>query len=334
MAYLLTFTDVGTASSHGRIGGSFLTRVEDTQWRRPAIVFQCILNEDVDGAPQCYARFNPANPHGKNGGLDVLANATNNENATFDAAGNSWLWVGVVSRTPAQAAAEGVDIDNHQGLFVRDHQGRFPVFQPGHRFYVSRTATVANTGLLETDQGRYWDATAVSYGAITPPLTRLGVKLGDFGLAIRNDTGTTEAFFYGDAGGQEKVGEMSTHLFRSLFPQNNQEDHPVTFIVFPGSGANPPKPAEQDREIQIRLWTLSQADNITELIDMMTLGQCYDVFRATGNFFVTSSARMNILNALIDRGNWHFYKDRPYTIGPAGRTPDYIKWIEWAKRHR
>jgi hypothetical protein len=85
MASLLMFTDVGTASSHGRTGGSFLIRVEDTQLRRSAIVFQCILNEDVDGAPHCYARFNPANPNGRNGGLDFLANATNRENPTFDA---------------------------------------------------------------------------------------------------------------------------------------------------------------------------------------------------------------------------------------------------------
>ena len=166
------------------------------------------------------------------------------------------------------------------------------------------------------------------------PLTRLGVNLGDFGLAIRNDTGTTEPFFYGDAGAQEKVGEMSTHLFQKLFPHNDQEDHPVTFIVFPRSGSNPPRPDQQDNEIQVRLWTLSQADNVSELIDVMALGQSYDIFRATGNFFVTALTRQNILNALINRGRWHFYKDRPYDIGPTGTTPNYIKWIEWAKTHR
>ena len=287
----------------------------------------------MDGAPHCYARFNPAKPNEKNGGLDFLANATNEENPTFDAKGNNWLWVGLVSRTVKQAADEGVDIDSEQGLFVRDQLKRFPVFQPGHKFYVSRTATVANAN-VETDQSRYWDATAVSYGAITPPLTRLGVTLGDFGLAIRNDTGTTEAFFYGDAGAQEKVGEMSTHLFQQLFPKNDQEDHPVTFIVFPRSGSNPPRPAQQDNEIQVRLWKLSQADNVSELIDVMALGQSYDIFRATGIFFVTAITRRNILNELIKRGRWHFYKDRPYDIGPAGRTPNYIKWIEWAKKHR
>ena len=32
---------------------------------------------------------------------------------------------------------------------------------------------------------------------------------------------------------------MSTMLFRALFPGNNQEEHLVSFIVFPGSRLNP-----------------------------------------------------------------------------------------------
>jgi hypothetical protein len=233
----------------------------------------------------------------------------------------------VVSRTPAQAATEGVDIDNQPS--VRDRLGRFPVFQPGRRFYVSSTSSVANAALPATAQGRYWDATTVSYGAITPPLKRLGLGLGDFGLAIRNDTGTSEPFFYGDAGAQEKVGEMSTQLFVRLFPGNNQEDHPVTFIVFPDSG---PSLADQEREIRSRLWEFSQADNISELIDVMAFGQSFSVFRAFGDFFVTSQTRQNILSALIKHGRWHFFHDRPYTIDPPEKTPDYIKWIEWKKQ--
>src|SRR5207245_2727220 len=100
-------------------------------------------------------------------------------------------------------------------------------------------------------------------------------------------------------GAQEKVGEMSTHLFRRLFPGNDQEDHPVTFIVFPRSGANPPRPTEQDKQIRTRLWWFSQADNISELIDLMAFGQSFAFFRATGNLFVIPQTRQNILNALI-----------------------------------
>ena len=329
MAYLLKFTDVGTASSFRRSGGSYLIKVDGLY--RAAIVFQCILNQDVDGAPNCYARFNPVVPNGKNGGLDFLRHGTSDENATFQASGNSWEWRGVVSRRREQAASQGVDIDDQPE--VQDVHHRFPVFQPGHRFYVSSTSTAANPGLPETDQRRYWDATTVSYGAITPPLERLGVSKGDFGLAIRNDTGTGEAFFYGDSGGQEKVGEMSTHLFLTLFPRNDQENHPVTFIVFPRSGANPPKPDEQDGEIKSRLWELSQADNISELIDVMALGQSFNVFRVTGNLFVISQTRQNILNALIEHGQWHFYRGRAYDIDLPGKTPEYIRWIEWGKQH-
>jgi len=324
--YHLKFTDVGTASSFGRIGGSFLTKIDGLYGA--AIVFQCILNQDVDGAPHCYARFNPANPAGQNGGLDFLRNGTSDENATFQAAGNLWEWRGVVSRA---AATAGVDVDDQPAL--QDVRGRFPVFQPGKKFYVSSTSTAANPGLPETNQGRYWDATAVSYAAITPPLTQLGVKLGDFGIAIRNDDrGTSEAFFYGDSGGQEKVGEVSTHLFQKLFPHNDQENHPVTFIVFPQSGTNPVRRAEQDREIKARLFWFSLADNISEMIDVMALGQSFDFFRATGNLFVISQTRQNILNALIKHGQWRFFRDQAYDIDLPEKTPEYIRWIEWAKQ--
>ena len=332
---LLEFTDVGTASSFGTRGGSFLIQVEGmylSQFR--AIVFQCILNQDVDGAPNCYARFNPANPNGKNGGLDFLRNGTSDENATFDAGGNNWEWHGVVSRTPGKAATEGVDIDDEQGLFVRDRVGRFPVFRPGHAFYVSSTSAITSSGFAETDQRKYWDATTVSYAAITPPLLRLGVKLGDFGVAIRNDDGNSEAFFYGDSGGQEKVGEVSTQVFQRLFPGNNQEGRPVTFIVFPGSGDNPPKPAEQQKELRMRLWQCSQTDNVSELVDVMASGQSYSLFRGLANTPAMAQTRRNILKALIKHGNWHFFRDMAYHIDPPRKTPEYIRWIEWAKQRR
>ena len=334
MGNSLKFTDVGTAGSFKQASGSFLIQVDLTYlYACRAIVFQGILNQDVDGAPNCYARFNPANPNGKNGGLDFLRNATSDENATFNAGGNRWEWHGVVSRRPGDTP-KGVDVDDQQGLFLRDRGGRFPVFQPGNQFYVSNTSITTNGGFDATDQRSYWDATTVSYGAITAPLLQLGVKLGDFGVAIRNDTGTSEAFFYADSGSADKVGEMSTQLFLKLFPGNNQEGHPVTFIVFPGSGTKPPKPANQTREIKTRLWQFSQADNISELVDVAAAGQSFASFSTGGNKFVSPSERQNILNALIKHGDWHFFRDQRYVIGPSGKTPDFIKWIEWGKRHR
>src|SRR5262250_246200 len=103
---LLGFTDVGTASSFGTRGGSFLVQIDGMYLSKfRAIVFQCILNQDPDG---------------KNGGLDFLRNGTSDENATFNAAGNNWEWHGVVSRA---AAADGFALDDTQGSTLRDRNG-------------------------------------------------------------------------------------------------------------------------------------------------------------------------------------------------------------------
>jgi hypothetical protein len=304
----LVFTDVGIADSFKKKNSAFLVQAElSGSVRLAAIVFQCILNRDVDGAPRCYARFNPANPNGKNGGLDFLANATSNENAVFNPIGqHNWNWVGVVSMAPDQANAQGVDVEDQNTENLTDHLGRLPVFQPGRQFYVSSTAAITSFAFSRTDQRRYWDASSVSYGAVTPPLKRAGVGLGDFGVAIRNDTGVSEAFFYADAGGQEKVGEMSMHLFDRLFPYNDQEEHPVTFMVFPGSGDDPPEPSHQESEIASRLWWLSQTDNVSQLIDVMASGRSFFSFSTLGDRFAEDAARRNIVSSLVYYGNWRF----------------------------
>jgi hypothetical protein len=216
-----------------------------------------------------------------------------------------------------ETSGNGVEVDDNP--LLEDNAGKFPVFQPGKRFYVSRTALAANN-LPETNQGKYFDATTVSYGALTPPLTRLGVSLGDFGIAIRNDEpNRSEAFLYADAGGQEKVGEMSSHLFRKLFPGNNQENFPVTFIVFPGSAS---QPSDQKKAIEAKLFGLSLADNISELIDVMASGQSFDDFRAAAATLVSSPARTNIVSALKKHGGWRFFRDMAYNIDQPGSMDD------------
>jgi hypothetical protein len=94
---------------------------------------------------------------------------------------------------------------------------------------------------------------------------------GDFGIAIRKDTGTASAFMYADAGAQNKVGEMSRALFQKLFPRNDQEHHPVAFIVFPGSRSNPIQ-NKPDAAIRPRLQDLSRAANINAMIGLMASG--------------------------------------------------------------
>src|SRR5215467_14551641 len=195
--FSLSFDDVGETGSFHTDHGTYLVRVNETLGLG-AIIFSCILNEDVDGAPNTYARFpNIA------GGLDDLNNAKSDAGAPFNALPtlahhHPWKWVGVANMTHADAAAAGLlarldertELAGRNGPFMPNpnpaHPPKFPVRRtdnPG--FYVSTTALARNLGVPETDPAHWWDATAVSYGAVTPPLTNLEVGLGDFGLAIR-----------------------------------------------------------------------------------------------------------------------------------------------------
>src|SRR5262245_48942826 len=151
--YKLDIDDVGEAGSFGRTGGSNLIRV--TSSYRPdlvAIIFQAILNEDNDGAPDCYGKAHPP-------ALDPLAYGTSDENAVFNPAGNSWEWRGLVSLTEQEAKDAGVRPRLDVRPEVKDRNGRFPLQQPApsDQFYVSRTSTFANPGLPVTNQAAFWN---------------------------------------------------------------------------------------------------------------------------------------------------------------------------------
>jgi hypothetical protein len=143
-----------------------------------------------------------------------------------------------------------------------------------NRFYVSTTSIPNNVAAAETNPAHWWDATTVAYAALTPPLRDLGVGFGDFGIAIRRDTGVSSPFLYADGGNGNKVGEVSRSLFRTLFRDGSQEEHLVAFIVFPGSRlrpiANNPRPT-----IRRRLTDLSSAANVDTLIGLMASGSPY-----------------------------------------------------------
>jgi hypothetical protein len=284
----LNFTDIAEVGSKDRDNGSFLVQVSGVGVTANAVVYCGILNEDVDGAPRCYGVF-PTDA-----GIDRLRYATNlvgggqfNPLPAGQVA-HPWKWVGVANMTHDDADDAGIldRLHERSELAGRFSEGaplndpkRFPPKFPVKRaddnnFYVSTTALVRNSALPETDPGHWWDATAVNYAALTPPLRALGVRLGDFGIAVRRDNCANAAFFFADAGNGNKVGEMSTMLFRALFPGNNQEEHLVSFIVFPGSRTSPitntPGPT-----LRRLLGDLSNTSNVGTMIDVMAAGTSF-----------------------------------------------------------
>lgn len=287
----LSIADVEEVSSKGRDGGSFLVRVD--QPNNPAgspptaIIFSAILNQDIDGAPNCYGRFNPASPDGQNGGLDFLRNAISTPNLgmfTPLAKGQKhhpWQWVGLLRSTVAEAPSRGIKpalLDVRPELAALNDNGSlaadpmFPVLRDDNpAFYVSTSGLAKNTSFAVTNPQRYWDASTVDYAAKTPPVVRLGVEYGDFGIAIRKDTGTARAFMYADAGNANKVGEMSRSLFTALFPGNDQEEHPVAFLVFPGSRLRPIQNSP-DAGMRTLLAGLSRAGNMNIVLGLMASG--------------------------------------------------------------
>jgi hypothetical protein len=214
------------------------------------VVFQGRFNEDNDGAPNCYG------PRAL-GPLESLANAASPyQNFGIN---NKFEWVGLISRTRADARAENVIIDTTDPLLEARgpkglSEGKWPVVQqragakgadgkqllpigPRPGFYISSTSTSAQPGLLETNQNRYFNADAIPYGAISLGTTiATGVDMGDFGLVIRKKTGASAAFLFADSAGNDhtfKIGECSRALFKAVSNRDNSDD--VCFILFPGS---------------------------------------------------------------------------------------------------
>ncbi len=338
----LTFSDVGEVGSKDRDGGSFLVQVTDGGVNANAVVYSGILNEDVDGAPRCYGVW----PF--DAGIDRLRYGTSDENAQFDPlpagqVAHPWEWHGVASMTHKEADDAGMldRLDERSELAARNRRGaplndakRFPPKFPVKRaddanFYVSTTALPKNTALPEGDPGHWWDATAVNYGALTPPLRALGVDLGDFGIAIRRDNGTSRTFFFADVGNGPKVGEMSTMLFRALYPGNNQEELLASFIVFPGSRTRPIT-SDPARTVRRLLGDLSNTSNVGTMIDIMAAGTSFAGLKATPELMYEMNdpqpARPRKLTDLmhrapgLDRG---LNARRSQTIADALRTHGY-----------
>ena len=230
-----------------------------------ALVYQCKLNVDWDGAPKAYGLDRPDTPHQKfplQKGLTPYEVVANNGSLNNARAADDRHWVGVFAATEAEARAilrdhypgfKTLKLEEqtsifHQFLDTREHSpfgslkdvnGRFPVVQfeqlggqaPG--YYVSTCN--AHTGVTddEWDQRRYVDASKVAYAAL-PNLPN--VSLGDVGLVIRTKNGDYDKFFFGDTGAGSHLGECSGGVKDSLAPERDGEDDNFAFIVFPGSG--------------------------------------------------------------------------------------------------
>jgi hypothetical protein len=239
-----------------------------------AFIYQCWLNVDWDGAHKCYGLDRPDTTTQKFPLQKNLApwerpgfhKGSLNNARVGGKASNRWSSIVVRTRREALGLLEAfypnwksLDALTQQDIFNQfwDNRtttpfgsledaagdGRFPIVQlksmgqPAQGYYVSLSHAFVGTYSYsrEWDQNQYWDAGIVPY-SVVPRLPK--VRKGDFGLVIRNRTGDSTAFFFGDtSGGKDgstQLGESSGFLYLTL---GESEDEPYSFIVFPGSGS-------------------------------------------------------------------------------------------------
>ena len=237
-----------------------------------AFIYQCWLNVDWDGAHKCYGLNRPDTstkkfPLQKNlqpwERWDFHHGSLNNARVGGKSA-NSWSSIVVKTRAEALDLLDksylgwgGLNVASRQDVFNQfwDNRtqtpfgsledagnGRFPIVQlpgmgqpaPGYYVSTSHAFVGSYSSSREWDQNQYWDAGLVPYGVV-PKLP--GVRKGDFGLVIRNKTGDSTPFFFGDTarvGGSTNLGESSGFVYLAL---GESEDEAYSFIVFPGSGS-------------------------------------------------------------------------------------------------
>ena len=126
--------------------------------------------------------------------------------------------MGSLPRTVSRLKAEG--------------SGYFPVINPNPDIIFPAPAWPLTARLPHT--------APITTSICRPFLTRCGphwsninlggrkLHLGDFGLAINNNTGASTGYVYGDSGTQNKVGESSQKLHEVLGGAGL-----VTFLAFP-----------------------------------------------------------------------------------------------------
>jgi hypothetical protein len=313
---LFVTAEPGNFSTGNRPGAPAVTvkRVRALQRRFQALIYKTPLNEDVDGAPNAYSvPLSVTNLNRRFGAIDHINNATNQVPPTFHASGaNTFFWRGVVHMQKAAATAAGISIDDR--AFLQDHHGDFPVFQDAtQHFYVSTTALPANTGVPETDQSHWIDATAIPYAALGG-LRASGVALGDFGLAIRASTGSRTGFIFGDFGGGPSVGEYSRKLIRALFGgvAGNEE---ICFIVFPGTAAR--------RTVTLPHINSSVSSEIAKLSDVINTFEIAWEFTYPANWRSISSETLTTI--LVQQPQIRVQRDNVMNaLRAVGYAPRYL----------
>jgi hypothetical protein len=165
--------------------------------------------------------------------------------------------------------------------------GKYPVIQqekngdPNPGFYVSATPRASGPEYL---QNSHIDASRVPFGALSGKLKALGFDLGDCGLAIRHNANLQSAFYFVDRGANNHaLGECSHRVGKDLGGSGGggrfDNNFPVSFIVFPGSGNQDPSAvsaipdAEIEAGVQSLLKPLSLASNADDLTLLMAFNE-------------------------------------------------------------
>jgi hypothetical protein len=261
-----------------------------------SFIYNCVLNVDWDGAPDCYGLDRPG--VSDQTGLDPwesrkhhgsLANARRSADWSKD-------WVAVYNVTKAEAIRilriyglippkppKGPDVlsadsrallekfwDNraHTVFGTLENQpgdGHFPIVQIAEMpTTIKKGYYVSTTGLRDKskeawDPNSYLDASTIPY-SVLPALTHVG--MGDYGLIIRNKTGASTPYVCADSSGAKhgshKLGECSGAIYLAMGKENEGD---FSFIVFPQSGTGKTTDTvAAERAIRTQLGKLSDAD--------------------------------------------------------------------------
>jgi hypothetical protein len=293
-----------------------------------AFVYMCRLNLDFDGAPDAYGLDNPNNAkqqnlnplerlHGQKVGLGNAAGDPGDgtkgwKNFLSKPPGSNrkFYWAGIRSAKRGENIAATMTLDDRDELEagLQDHakdgkpkvvpkgQGWFPLVQKDTGYYISTTSMVADASA--SDSHRYLDSSVVPYAVWANNWARLGLRQGDFGLAIENVTGANMPYVYGDSGTVDKVGECSEKLNYALGKGAGY----VTFIAFPGSGAGPKHALGAHPESQITAKVFAKTMELenakSEFASFLATGPYLEISKQTRRTSWQSFFYHNFLSAL------------------------------------